>query len=439
MEIKLQCIYVKMFNCSQYCKESGYNVKSAFSFNLNVLYIARFTSIVGDSLFMVALSIIMAKIGAWALTILWVIKLVAPTLVSFIAGSITDRIDKKKVLIICDIIRAVIILLIPYVLENFLLVFLLIFFIYCIDPFFSAAINPVITSLTTTENRHKVNSIRNSIASIGYFLGPLIGALFVLESDTMPFYFQGGTYLISAILLLGISIPSITTLNERKLELSYKDKVKGAVKTISEDITYSLGYISKQSIIKFMVLADCFYLAGSVAIDTYEVVFLNEVLDISYSEYGIIVSYSGISFLLAGIINTYIANKVSINKLFYFGLSLSVLSYILFATAPHKIVIYISLFILGFGYTTFTSAMNTLIQTVVDVEKQGRIMSFVDLIPQIFIVISIGIAVASMEIFSIRATFVSLAVVTTMALLVSLPLLSSKNIVAITNEKENNV
>ncbi|MFC0611660.1 MFS transporter [Scopulibacillus daqui] len=172
-----------------------------------------------------------------------------------------------------------------------------------------------------------------------------------------------------------------------------------------------------------------FYLCGSVAIDTYEVLYLKRELNIYETEYSFIVSFSGIAFILAGILNTYISKKIPSKILFLIGISISSFSYLLFSLAWNTFIICLSLFILAFGYTTFSTAFLTICQSTISIDKQGRIFSFLNLLPQAAIMITILMVNVFLNIFPIRLIFILLSLITIFGFISSLPMLK--------NNKEN--
>ncbi len=322
-----------------------------------------------------------------------------PSIIGLISGSIVDRTNHKYALIICELIKGICLLSFMFFLNNNeIYIFLITILFFSLSPFISASINPLITTFTNKSNRHKVNSYRATISSIAYILGPIIGAFLISIDIKYTFVFQFACFMSSVLLVSFISYnnhPNYRTFNKKGISF----------KILLNDIKSSLVYISKTQILKILLLCDCFFVSLSVSIDSYEIVYLKELFNVTDKEYSLIISYSGLSFVLAGILNAKCTNRLSVNFLFKIGLIISVISYILFTIAPDKLVIYISLFILGFGYTTLTSAINTIIQNEVSVEFQGRIWSLIDTLPQIATLVAILLCKLTIDSIGIKFTF----------------------------------
>ncbi|WP_239748256.1 MULTISPECIES: MFS transporter [unclassified Mammaliicoccus] len=367
---------------------------------VKTLLFTRFVSVLADSMSLVILSIIFAeKGGVQYLTFFWIIRLTMPSIIGLISGSIVDRTNHKYALIICELIKGICLLSFMFFLNNNeIYIFLITILFFSLSPFISASINPLITTFTNKSNRHKVNSYRATISSIAYILGPIIGAFLISIDIKYTFVFQFACFMSSVLLVSFIRYnnhPNYRTFNKKGISF----------KILLNDIKSSLVYISKTQILKILLLCDCFFVSLSVSIDSYEIVYLKELFNVTDKEYSLIISYSGLSFVLAGILNAKCTNRLSVNFLFKIGLIISVISYILFTIAPDKLVIYISLFILGFGYTTLTSAINSIIQNEVSVEFQGRIWSLIDTLPQIATLVAILLCKLTIDSIGIKFTF----------------------------------
>ncbi|WP_239740025.1 MFS transporter [Mammaliicoccus sp. P-M59] len=367
---------------------------------VKTLLFTRFVSVLADSMSLVILSIIFAeKGGVQYLTFFWIIRLTMPSIIGLISGSIVDRTNHKYTLIICELIKGICLLSFMFFLNNNeIYIFLITILFFSLSPFISASINPLITTFTNKSNRHKVNSYRATISSIAYILGPIIGAFLISIDIKYTFVFQFACFMSSVLL-----VSFIRYNNHPNYRTFYKKGI--SFKILLNDIKSSLVYISKTQILKILLLCDCFFVSLSVSIDSFEIVYLKELFNVTDKEYSLIISYSGLSFVLAGILNAKCTNRLSVNFLFKIGLIISVISYILFTIAPDKLVIYISLFILGFGYTTLTSAINTIIQNEVSVEFQGRIWSLIDTLPQIATLVAILLCKLTIDSIGIKFTF----------------------------------
>src|SRR5512143_1631566 len=93
---------------------------SAFSVfrnrNFSVLWVGQLVSTIGDSLMSLAASIMIYRLTGSALSVgLMLMATVAPSIViGLVAGVFVDRFDRRKIMISADIIRALLVLSIPF-------------------------------------------------------------------------------------------------------------------------------------------------------------------------------------------------------------------------------------------------------------------------------------------------------------------------------------
>jgi MFS family permease len=132
-------------------------------------------------------------------------------LVGPIAGTLVDRWGAKEVMIASDLLRAGLVLLLPLaVAVNIAWAYPLVFLITAVSMFFRPARFAVIPKVVDKDDLQPANSaswIAESLADIvGYPLAGLFVA-FLAANLALAFFFDSATYVGSAILILGVTIP----------------------------------------------------------------------------------------------------------------------------------------------------------------------------------------------------------------------------------------
>ena len=128
-----------------------------------------------------------------------------------LAGALVDRWDRRVTMIVCDILRAGLVLLVPLVVGiRMWMVYAVAFAVATIGLLFRPAKNAVVPAIVREDQlvtANSASSINETVADlIGYpiaaaivaTLAGIIGAAFVLDA---------GDYLVSALLLYGMSVP----------------------------------------------------------------------------------------------------------------------------------------------------------------------------------------------------------------------------------------
>jgi MFS family permease len=178
------------------------------------LWTAQLVSTIGSSLTDLAAAILVFRVTHSALNVgLVLIVTAVPTLVfGLVAGVFVDRFDRKKILLAADLIRGLLVVLIPTAVDNFGLpgLYGIIFLAASVRQFFDPAWESVLPEIASEEELTKANAFL-SISSFGSTAVGFAaaGLLSSLEPDkiTLPFYIDAATFLISFVCVLTVKLP----------------------------------------------------------------------------------------------------------------------------------------------------------------------------------------------------------------------------------------
>lgn len=189
-----------------------------------VFSVAQAFSLFGDKLdYMALLAMIAyysAKFGwdsARAISYLSVVAALPVILFGPLAGILVDRWDRRKVMVVCDSSRAVLVVLIPILAlltGQFLLVYFLAFLVFLFGLFFNTSRMAIIPNLVGKDKVLGANSFLNIIGRVATFAGMVLGGLIVdwagwVKLGIKPvwaagFYIDAFTYFVSVVSLLFI-------------------------------------------------------------------------------------------------------------------------------------------------------------------------------------------------------------------------------------------
>ena len=181
--------------------------------NFSLLWTGQLISFFGDRIHQVALGVLLIEVGTpLDLGIALAMTAAPNVLLGPLAGALVDRWDRRVTMIVCDILRAGMVLLVPIVVGiSMWMVYAVAFAVATIGLLFRPAKNAVVPAIVDEEQlvtANSASSINETIADlIGYpiaaaivaTLSGIIGAAFVLDA---------GTYLVSALLLYGMTVPA---------------------------------------------------------------------------------------------------------------------------------------------------------------------------------------------------------------------------------------
>ena len=199
------------------------------------LYIAQTISLLGDSITWLGVALLAfefggdqsAKILATALTL----RVSAFIIFGSYAGIIADTFNRKKIMIITNLFRMMIVFSFAFVSATWQL-YVLIFLLNIFNAFFSPAYKSTIPQLISKkENYGNAIALSNATWQLLGVLGPgLAGILATVWGSRQIFLVDSFTFIISSILVFFIPISSVNMGVGRKpfsVEATWNDMVKG--------------------------------------------------------------------------------------------------------------------------------------------------------------------------------------------------------------------
>jgi MFS transporter, DHA3 family, macrolide efflux protein len=185
--------------------------------DFRLLWSAQLVSTIGTALTDLAAGILIFRETGSALAVgLMFVATAVPTLiVGLIAGVFVDRYDRRKIMIIADVIRAGIVALIPFIFILHLsiaLLYVAVALVSTISQFFNPANDAVLPEVATDEELAAANSwimiSSFGATSIGFALSGLLATAFDID---WAFWLDSLTFLLSAALMLTVKVGKIDT------------------------------------------------------------------------------------------------------------------------------------------------------------------------------------------------------------------------------------
>lgn len=212
----------------------------------------QFVSVFGDTLFDVALQYWILELTGSTVAVASIqsISIITRIISSFFSGSIIDSLNRKFLIIICDIIRGCIILLLAGLLKiginHFYMYVITMIIIDSTSSFFKPAINSSVVDLIENESYDQVNAKLNNSSFIADLLGNFSISLF-FQYCSIPFLFflDGISYLYSAFTEFFLKIPNNHNTNKEQKNF-FKDQLIPGYK-----------FVLAQSSLKIFILFCC--------------------------------------------------------------------------------------------------------------------------------------------------------------------------------------
>jgi MFS family permease len=198
--------------------ESPY-LRLARNGNFALLWVGQLVSVMGDRINQIALVTLVAINGtALEVGITFAMTAIPNVFLGPVAGALVDRWDRRITMIVCDVVRAVLVLLVPLAFDvNIGLVYAIAFAVATVSLLFrpaKVAIVPVIVDDADLVAANSAVTLTETVADIiGY---PLAGLLAAALSSVIAvaFVIDGATYLVSGILLWTMAMSATGQVNE---------------------------------------------------------------------------------------------------------------------------------------------------------------------------------------------------------------------------------
>ncbi|HEY2493844.1 MAG TPA: MFS transporter [Paenibacillus sp.] len=172
-----------------------------------LLMAAQLVSNLGDWLhFLALLTLVGFKWNAtpWQITAVSLCMALPMLLGGPIAGYMSDRFNRKHLMISSDIVRAVVVTGLIFV-ESLWQVYVILIFKGLMDVLFSPAKNGKMKEIIATEDMGRAVAFSSSIEQITKIVGPALGGVLVaLVGLKYCFVIDAGSFLLSAVILLGV-------------------------------------------------------------------------------------------------------------------------------------------------------------------------------------------------------------------------------------------
>ncbi|PFB79977.1 MFS transporter [Bacillus thuringiensis] len=344
----------------------------------------------GAWIYLIALNVLVYNMGGSALAVatLYVIKPLATLFTNAWSGSMIDRLNKRKLMIHLDIYRALFIAILP-LLPSLWIVYVFVFFISMASAIYEPTAMTYMTKLIPVEQRQRFNSLRSLIGSGAFLIGPAIaGVLLIASKPEFAIYMNAIAFLLSGLITL--LLPNLD-----KKEASDTTSNTLSLTVLKKDWNTVINFSRKHVYVVcvYFLFQSMFVLA--TATDSLELSFAKEVLLLTDSEYGFLVSIAGAGFILGAITNTILSKKLAHSFLIGIGSLFIAIGYLIYAFSNIFLIAAIGFFILSFSMAYANTGFYTFYQNNVPVHIMGRIGSIYGLVialVTIFITILSGVA-----------------------------------------------
>lgn len=355
---------------------------------------------IGEWIYFISFNLIIFSMtgSALAVTILYILKPLASLFTNVWAGTLVDQVNKRRLMVTLDLFRACLIALLPW-LSSLPLIYAVVFVINIASAIFSPTSMTYITKLIPEERRKRFNSFYSLITSGAFLIGPAVaGLLFMVSTPIIAVYVNAVALLVSA--LITMRLPDVDDHTASMERLSYH--------MVKNDWMHVIRFSRKSPyIVLIYTLFTSVMIVAASAVDSLEASFAKEVLLLTDSEYGFLVSIAGGGIVGGALLNSLLVQKTRTPYLIGFGSLLVSTGYLMYAFSASLSMAAIGFFFLAFFIAFANTGFLTFYQHNIPTHLLGRVISFYQFAQSILTMVLTGLLGMLAEFASIQIAVIS--------------------------------
>ncbi|HKJ28370.1 MAG TPA: MFS transporter [Anaerolineales bacterium] len=366
------------------------------------LWSGQIISSLGDSMTGMALMLLVNELtGSTTALATMLILLAIPSLTfGMVAGVYVDRLDRKKIMIVSDLLRGLMVLgfLLVDSADQLWILYVIAFVQAAIGTFFNPARAAIMPNVVGKDKLMAANSLAQTSVIIfnvigvgvaGWLVGSFDGYRFVFIADSL-------TFLISMLLIWQVAYQAVP--------LNVEEKVN--VRKILSDLGKGLNVTFSNRILAGTILGMAITMLGLGATNVLLVPLLVDDLQVQETWFAAIEFSQTLSMILSGSLVAVLATRFKPDTIFsraLLGLGMGVGLISIIGNVWHVMGI---LFLVGWFITPIQASGMTMIQTAVPDELRGRASAANNAIISVANLVSMGAAGILADIVGARSVFI---------------------------------
>jgi len=373
-----------------------------------LLFIGQLFSQIGDQfLFIAALSLINHFTASpLALSGLALAISIPQLIFGLLGGVLVDRFDRKRLLIVSDVLRALVIL--PVVLVNqrshLWMLYPAAAGLATVGTAFYPARNAIIPNIVSP----KLLLSANTLIQVSYILALILGATLAgfavrLWGAGAAVWFDSGTFLLSAALIafMHISHNSLSEAHE-------------SARTVRAQLAQGLRYVFGSQLLLRVLAITAIAALGIGAIQILGLNFLSQRLNVAEQGFGMTMAMVGVGVALGGALVQRLATRLPANQVVGACLAGVGAAIIAFALAPNFGLVLVAAAGIGLCLVVARAGLATLTQQLVPDVVRGRVESAVNMMVSVSTAAAQGLSglLGDPHFLGVQGVFVGAGVIT---------------------------
>ena len=333
----------------------------------NKVFAASAVSNIGDGVLGAAVPLIVASLtrDPASVAIATAARTAPWFLFALISGALVDRMDRRKVMINTDLVRALLIgglgITVVTGTASLMLIYVVAFALGVAETFFDTSAEAIVPGVVADEHLTAANGRIQAAEWVGgAFLGPPLGSFLFAAVAFLPFFFNAGSFVIAAVLLVSVS-------GDFRVERSSG--------TIREDIGEGVRWLWANSVLRTISL-----MAGTInlfasGVTAVFVLYAQDILGVSDGGYGVLLSALGIGGLLGAVVAPKVVDAIGPGRTIKATVLANAILIGLFVVVSNPWIAGLIMTGFGFSITASNIVSVTLRQSLTPDDLRGRVAS----------------------------------------------------------------
>lgn len=304
-----------------------------------------------------------------------------------IAGVFVDRWDKRRTLFVCDLLRGLLVLTIPFIFmdrTSMVPIYIVVFLTFCFSRFYVPAKMSIIPALVAQDNLLVANSFMTTTGMIAFVLGCALGGVLVDHAGARGgFIGDAITFFCSAILI--ISIPRDLRINfDSGRFLKTGEEMLEIEKSFFREMVDGIKYLAGNKGISFVIHTLFILLSAAGAVYVVVIVFIQETFQSVTKDLGILAVSLGIGLFTGTVLYGKWGKRWSWQQTIFYCLMAGGVMMIIFASVVwHSANLFVAIglaVLLGIVIGPIFIASNTIVHLVADDKMRGKVFSALEIV-----------------------------------------------------------
>ncbi len=404
------------------------------------LWVGQTVSFIGDYFYWLAIPIMVERLTGSALLVgLSVISSALPMLLlGPVAGVFVDRWDRKRTMVVSDLLRGLLVLvcLVVRTPDQVWIYYVVGFLMSCVSRFFFPAQNAVLPLIVTDkDDLLAANGLMQIVQTAGLLVGPALAGFSIgIWGEQIGFVVDSATYLVSAAAILSMTVPHTTV----------KKQISGSqIGAVWAEMRDGIAYLFGNQTMVGVLLCMSVVQLGIGAINVLWVPFMQRTFGLGAEGLGAVDAAQGVGMVVGGLSLGLVTARFTKKNLaswsiIFIGLMISLMGLASSFSLAHLFpglavegnlaeqnvgqrLLYMPLLLLlysallGVALVPAQSALMTMMQIAVPDLKRGRVGSALNALTTGAGLLSMAVAAALGEVVPLRAIYVVSGLITALA------------------------